>query len=68
MEKKRKKKKKLRCLEKHQSSETCLRKTEILMLTVKANSMEQRGAMKTKPLPDTMNPKQEFGSLVYIYR
>ena len=47
MEKK-KEKNKLRCLEKHQSSETCLRKTEILMLTVKSNSMEQRGSNKDK--------------------
>ena len=39
---------KLKCLEKHQCSETCPRKTEIPMLTIKGNSMEQKGNNKDK--------------------
>ena len=58
---------KLRCLEKHQCSETCPRKTEIPMLTIKGNSMEQKGNNKDKSSSRYYESKvREFQKIIYF--
>lgn len=54
----------LKCLEKHECDETCLRTTEVLILNIKGSNRKQMEAIKLKPSPGTMNPTQGLGNLV----